>query len=166
MVYAQNFFINLDGLSKSMTVRRSVGCGKRLFSAPPLWMLDHMKGSGGLGAIYPAMANSVDGVALSRLSESMILWCVKAMQEIEDLEVHDTVYVEWAMCRCDALTALPLSHMGHRTAHQCLVGSRHAAGSPRFAKGGDLAALATNEDGCRLDDFLSWRGAGRLVLSV
>src|SRR5262249_49907464 len=52
------------------------------------WMIQHMRGEGGLGAIYPAMANS-----------TMALTCIgygtdhpevtRALRQIEDLEVRD-----------------------------------------------------------------------------
>ncbi len=54
------------------------------------WMLAHIQGSGGLGAIYPAMANSV--VALRCLGRDVNdPLVVKALREIEELEVYDTV---------------------------------------------------------------------------
>ena len=57
-----------------------------------IWMLEHLKGSGGLGAIYPAMANSI--VALRCLGYQVDDPLVrKALHEIESLEVHDTVSI-------------------------------------------------------------------------
>ena len=54
------------------------------------WMLAHMKGSGGLGAIYPAMANSI--LALRCLGYGVDHPLVgKALQEIEALEVYQVV---------------------------------------------------------------------------
>jgi squalene-hopene/tetraprenyl-beta-curcumene cyclase len=56
------------------------------------WMLEHIKGSGGLGAIYPAMANSI--MALQCLGYQVDDPLVrKALREIEDLEVYDTVSI-------------------------------------------------------------------------
>ena len=55
-------------------------------------MLEHIKGSGGLGAIYPAMANSI--VALRCLGYQVDDPLVrKALHEIESLEVYDTVSI-------------------------------------------------------------------------
>jgi squalene-hopene/tetraprenyl-beta-curcumene cyclase len=52
------------------------------------WMIERMEGAGGLGAIYPAMANSV--VALRCLGYEVDHHLVrKALREIEALEVHD-----------------------------------------------------------------------------
>jgi squalene-hopene/tetraprenyl-beta-curcumene cyclase len=57
------------------------------------WMLEHIKGSGGLGAIYPAMANSI--MALQCLGyDADDPLVMKALQEIEDLEVYDTVQLD------------------------------------------------------------------------
>ena len=55
-------------------------------------MLEHIKGSGGLGAIYPAIANSI--VALRCLAYQVDDPLVqKALHEIELLEVYDTVSI-------------------------------------------------------------------------
>ena len=89
---ARNFFINLDGLLKIYDRSPVEWVRQKALKGAATWMLDHMKGSGGLGAIYPAMANSV--VALHCLGyQNDDPLVVKAMQEIEDLEVHDRVYV-------------------------------------------------------------------------
>ncbi len=68
------------------------------------WMLEHIKGSGGLGAIYPAMANAI--VALRCLGYHVDDPLVrKALREIEDLEVYDTVLLDGR--RVDALHLQP-----------------------------------------------------------
>ncbi len=68
------------------------------------WTLEHIKGSGGLGAIYPAMANSI--VALHCLGYHVDDPLVrKALREIEDLEVYDTVLLDER--RVDALHLQP-----------------------------------------------------------
>lgn len=85
----RNLFITLDRMLKvydRMPIRslRSAAVQKAAE-----WMLAHMRGSGGLGAIYPAMANSV--VALRCLGygvEHPLV--VKALREIEALEVYET----------------------------------------------------------------------------
>ena len=57
------------------------------------WMLEHLNGSGGLGAIYPAMANSI--VALRCLGYQVDDPLVqKALREIEALEVYETVSID------------------------------------------------------------------------
>src|SRR5574342_134871 len=83
-----NFFVALDAMLKlydrmPLTVLRE----KALHKAAT-WMLEHLKGSGGLGAIYPAMANSI--MALQCLGYQVDDPLMrKALQEIEDLEVYD-----------------------------------------------------------------------------
>ena len=87
-----NFFVALDAMLKiydrmPLTILRE----KALHKAAT-WMLERLKGSGGLGAIYPAMANSI--MALRCLGYEMDdPLIVKAMREIEDLEVYDSVSV-------------------------------------------------------------------------
>jgi squalene-hopene/tetraprenyl-beta-curcumene cyclase len=54
------------------------------------WMICHLKGSGGLGAIYPAMANSIFALrSLGYPVQDPLI--VKALREIEALEVYDSV---------------------------------------------------------------------------
>lgn len=88
---ARNFFITLDGFLKIYDRSPVEWVRQQALKRAAGWMLDHMKGSGGLGAIYPAMANSV--VALHCLGykhdDPLV---VKAMREIEELEIHDTVF--------------------------------------------------------------------------
>ncbi|MFM8551477.1 MAG: squalene--hopene cyclase [Nitrospiraceae bacterium] len=87
----RNFFVTVDRVLKvydRMPIRSLRGMA---VAKAADWMLDHMKGSGGLGAIYPAMAYSV--VALRCLGYAVdhpLL--VKALGEIEALEIYDTVF--------------------------------------------------------------------------
>jgi squalene-hopene/tetraprenyl-beta-curcumene cyclase len=86
----KNFFINLDRVLKlydrvpvrtlrAMAIRKAAN-----------WLLEHMKGTGGLGAIYPAMANSIVALkCLGHAADHPLI--VKALKEIEELEVYDTV---------------------------------------------------------------------------
>ena len=86
----RNCFITVDACLK-LYDRLPVRPFRRLaLGRAAAWMLDHMKGRGGLGAIYPAMANSV--VALRCLGYPVDHpLVVKALREIEALEVHDVV---------------------------------------------------------------------------
>ncbi len=86
-----------------------------------------MKGSGGLGAIYPAMANSLWPFVVSAI-RSMIPLVQKAMQEIESLKSTTRVYVNEQCVDALHLATLPLPHLGHGIAHQCLDRNRDAAG--------------------------------------
>ncbi|MBM4125607.1 MAG: squalene--hopene cyclase, partial [Nitrospira sp.] len=86
----RNFFITLDRglkLYDRMPIRALRNAAVRKAAE---WMMAHVQGSGGLGAIYPAMANSV--VAMRCLGYGVDHpSVVKALREIEDLEVYDTV---------------------------------------------------------------------------
>lgn len=87
---ARNFFINLDALLKIYDRSPVEWVRQKSLKFAADWMLDHMKGSGGLGAIYPAMANSVMALhCLGYKHDDPLV--VKAMREIEELEIHDTV---------------------------------------------------------------------------
>lgn len=84
----RNVFVTLDaalkiydrvalGALRKAAVRKAVG-----------WMLAHLKGTGGLGAIYPAMANSIFALrSLGYAVDHPLI--VKALGEIEALEVYD-----------------------------------------------------------------------------
>jgi squalene-hopene/tetraprenyl-beta-curcumene cyclase len=85
----RNVFITLDAMLKlydRMPIRR---LRTRALRNAADWMLEHLNGSGGLGAIYPAMANSV--VALRCLGYAVDHpRVVKALREIEALEVYES----------------------------------------------------------------------------
>ncbi len=86
----KNCFITLDRLLKVYDRLPIRSLREKALKRAAEWMLDHMKGSGGLGAIYPAMANSV--VALRCLGyENTHPAVVKAMSEIEELEVYESL---------------------------------------------------------------------------
>jgi squalene-hopene/tetraprenyl-beta-curcumene cyclase len=87
-----NFFVQLDRVLKLYDRMPLSWLREKAVQRAAAWMLEHMQGSGGLGAIYPAMANSV--VALRclgyQVDDPMVR---KALQEIESLEVYDTVSI-------------------------------------------------------------------------
>lgn len=86
----KNVFITLDRALKlydrlPISALREAGVRKAA-----AWLLDHLKGTGGLGAIYPAMANSI--VALRCLGYGVDHpFVVKALREIEELELYEVV---------------------------------------------------------------------------
>lgn len=86
----KNVFITLDRALKlydRLPIRVLREAGVRKAAA---WLLDHLKGTGGLGAIYPAMANSI--VALRCLGYGVDHpFVVKALREIEELELYEVV---------------------------------------------------------------------------
>ncbi|HET8579423.1 MAG TPA: squalene--hopene cyclase [Nitrospiraceae bacterium] len=86
----RNLFITLDAILKLYDRMPIHVLRKAAVARAAAWMLDHLKGSGGLGAIYPAMANSV--VALRclgyQVDHPLVL---KALREIEELEVYEVM---------------------------------------------------------------------------
>ncbi len=90
---AHNFFVALDAMLKLYDRMPMRTLREKALRHATTWMLDHLKGSGGLGAIYPAMANSV--MALRCLGyEADDPLVLKAFREIEDLEVYGSVMVD------------------------------------------------------------------------
>ncbi len=87
----RNLFITLDGILKLYSRLPLQALRKAAVARAANWLLDHLKGSGGLGAIYPAMANSI--VALRCLGYTADHpQVVKALREIEELEVYEVVH--------------------------------------------------------------------------
>ena len=83
----RNFFVWIDTVLKLYEIYPLQSLRKRAIKKATTWMLDHMQGEGGLGAIYPAMANSIVALhALGYSSDHPMV--VKALKEIEDLEVY------------------------------------------------------------------------------
>ncbi|NJN70573.1 MAG: hypothetical protein HC801_10060 [Nitrospira sp.] len=88
-----NVFVALDAMLKLYDRMPMRVLREKALHKAATWMLDHLKGSGGLGAIYPAMANSI--MALECLGyDADDPLVVKALREIEELEVYDSVMVE------------------------------------------------------------------------
>ena len=84
----RNFFITLDRVLRVYERIVPEGLRKKALERAADWMIERMEGEGGLGAIYPAMANSV--VALRCLGYDVEHPLVrKALGEIEALEVHE-----------------------------------------------------------------------------
>jgi len=87
-----NVFVVLDAVLKLYDRMPLSWLREKALHRAATWMLEHIKGSGGLGAIYPAMANSI--VALRCLGYQVDDPLVrKALHEIEELEIFDTVTV-------------------------------------------------------------------------
>jgi squalene-hopene/tetraprenyl-beta-curcumene cyclase len=85
-----NLFVVLDAVLKVYDRMPVSWLREKALHGAATWMLEHLKGSGGLGAIYPAMANSI--VALRCLGYHVDDPLVqKALREIEDLEVYDSI---------------------------------------------------------------------------
>ena len=87
-----NFFVQLDGVLKLYDKMPLSWLREKALHGAATWMLDHIQGSGGLGAIYPAMANSIVALhCLGYAADDPLMR--KAFQEIEALEVYDTVSI-------------------------------------------------------------------------
>ena len=83
----RNFFVWVDGVLKIYEKYPLLSIRKRAIKKAEAWLLDHMQGEGGLGAIYPAMANSI--FALMALGYPVTHPLIqKAIREIEALEIE------------------------------------------------------------------------------
>jgi squalene-hopene/tetraprenyl-beta-curcumene cyclase len=83
----RNFFVTLDAVLKvyDRIAPRTLRTASVQKAAD--WMLARMRGTGGLGAIYPAMANSIVALrAMGYAADHPVI--LKAFGEIEALEVH------------------------------------------------------------------------------
>jgi squalene-hopene/tetraprenyl-beta-curcumene cyclase len=88
-----NFFVALDAMLKLYDRMPMRVLREKALHRAATWMLDHVKGSGGLGAIYPAMANSIMALeCLGYGADDPLV--VKALREIEELEVYESVMVD------------------------------------------------------------------------
>jgi len=86
----RNLFIAIDRILKVYDRMPVRSLREHALKKAAAWMLDHMQGSGGLGAIYPAMAYST--VALRCLGyDAQHPLVVKALGEIEALEIYDSL---------------------------------------------------------------------------
>ena len=86
----RNFFIWVDSMLKIYERSPIMSLRKRVIKKAEAWMLERMEGDGGLGAIYPAMANSV--FALCALGyPTTHPFIAKALREIEALEIETPV---------------------------------------------------------------------------
>lgn len=83
----RNFFLVTDSLLRMYQSRRHPGMHSAALTAAYRWMTERMKGEGGLGAIYPAMANSVLALKLMGHPDGDPL-LEQAIKSIEDLEVE------------------------------------------------------------------------------
>ena len=82
----RNFFVWVDRILKVYEKHPLRSVRKKAMKQAEAWLLDHMQGEGGLGAIYPAMANSI--FALMALGyPATHPFIQKALREIEALEI-------------------------------------------------------------------------------
>jgi squalene-hopene/tetraprenyl-beta-curcumene cyclase len=84
----KNFFLNIDRILKIYDRLVPAALRHRAAMKAANWMIEHMRGDGGLGAIYPAMANSTMALTcLGRSADHPDV--VRALRQIEDLGVED-----------------------------------------------------------------------------
>ena len=82
----RNFFVWVDRILKVYEKHPLRSVRKKAMKQAEAWLLEHMQGEGGLGAIYPAMANSI--FALIALGYPVTHPSIqKALREIEALEI-------------------------------------------------------------------------------
>ena len=82
----RNFFVWVDGLLRLYESYPIQSLRKMALKKAQKWMVCRMDGDGGLGAIYPAMANSIFALrALGYATDHPLVQ--KALKKIEDLEV-------------------------------------------------------------------------------
>ena len=87
LVSWRNFFVWVDAVLKLYETYPIRVLRKKALKKAETWMIDHMQGDGGLGAIYPAMANSIFAMhALGYSPDHPMM--LKALTEIEALEVY------------------------------------------------------------------------------
>lgn len=92
----KNLFLTLDSGLRYYEKHRNPSLRTKAVTAAYKWMAERMKGEGGLGAIYPAMANSVVALKCMGHPDGDPL-VEQAFKSIEDLEVQlddDTMYLQ------------------------------------------------------------------------
>ncbi|MGA2193523.1 MAG: squalene--hopene cyclase, partial [Nitrospirota bacterium] len=93
----KNFFIMVDSLLRLYEKSPNEGLRAKAMNTAYRWLVERMKGEGGLGAIYPAMANSVVAIKLMGHPDGDPL-LEQAIKSIEDLEVElerdDMMYLQ------------------------------------------------------------------------
>jgi len=83
----KNVFLTLDSCLKVLDRFHLKFLREKAVQKAHHWLVEHMRGEGGLGAIYPAMANSI--VALRAMGNPPDHTQIqKALGEIEDLEIN------------------------------------------------------------------------------
>jgi squalene-hopene/tetraprenyl-beta-curcumene cyclase len=83
----RNFFVWVDGLLRLYESYPIKSLRKKSLKEAERWVIEHMDGEGGLGAIYPAMANSIFALrAMGYATDHPLIQ--KALGEIEVLEIY------------------------------------------------------------------------------
>jgi squalene-hopene/tetraprenyl-beta-curcumene cyclase len=139
----RNVFLLVDALLRWYDRHHLKGLRRRAITRAAEWMVEHMRGSGGLGAIYPAMANSV--VASLSLGRSVNDPLVsKALGEIEELEISDEHRLHLQPCHSPiwdtCLTINTLVEAGFDRDHPALVKASEWMLNKQIRRTGDWQA--------------------------
>ena len=122
----RNLFLAIDHVLRWYQRHHLTSVRRRALAVASSWVVEHMKGSGGLGAIYPAMANSVISlIAMGRSVDDPVV--SKALSEIEALEISDEQRLHLQPCHSPiwdtCLTINVLIESGFDRDHPSLVKS-------------------------------------------
>jgi len=124
----RNFCLYVDKLLRLYDRHRSRTLRSRAISKCYDWMTERMKGEGGLGAIFPAMVNSIIALRLMGHKDGDPLY-EQAIKSVEDLEIEleggESMYLQPCVSPCwdtpicmNALyeTGMPSDHVSFRRA--------------------------------------------------
>lgn len=120
----KNFFVAVDGVLKGWEAYGPRPWRQKAFEAAHDWLVSRVQVPGGLGGIYPAMANAVLALRLLGYGDDHPL-VVGQLKEIEALVVEDPARLHVQPCLSPvwdtALTALALLASGLAPDHPALV---------------------------------------------
>jgi squalene-hopene/tetraprenyl-beta-curcumene cyclase len=145
----KNFFLTIDQILKVYDRLIPTVLRRRAIKKAADWMIAHMRGEGGLGAIYPAMANSA--VALTCLGHGPDHPALsKALREIENLEIEDETSLHLQPCVSPiwdtCLTVNALIEAGFSGDHPVLVKASHWMLSKQIKTEGDWKVKAPHAE--------------------
>lgn len=141
----KNFFLVVDRVLKVYDRIVPLDLRRRAIQKAEDWMITHMQGEGGLGAIYPAMANSI--IALTSLGYGTDHPAVlRAFRQIEQLEIEDESRLHLQPCVSPiwdtCLTLNALIEAGLPEDHPLLVQGSHWMLSKQVKTEGDWKVKA------------------------
>jgi len=141
----KNFFLAVDRVLKVYDRIVPFAVRRHAIQKAADWVVTHMRGEGGLGAIYPAMANST--IALTCLGYATDHPAVsRAFRQIEQLEIEDEASLHLQPCVSPiwdtCLTLNALIEAGLPENHQLLVRGSHWLLSKQVKTEGDWKVKA------------------------
>lgn len=143
----RNLFLLIDRLLRWYDRHHLRGLRRRAIVRAADWMFARMRGSGGLGAIYPAMANSVvASLLLGRTVNDPIVR--KALNGIEELEISDEYRLHLQPCHSPiwdtCLTINTLVEAGFDRDHPALAKAAEWLLGKQIRRGGDWQVRRPN----------------------